>query len=82
MSIPNTDFINVEEAAKIIGCTPGRVHQLLRSGDIPGQKLSERAWVILRKDAEKIAANPSNVGRPRKFSPPQKPFSRLKKHGR
>jgi excisionase family DNA binding protein len=58
-------FVTVEAAAELIGCTDGRVRQLLRNGDLPGEKLSERVWLILRKDAEKYAAIPYKTGRPK-----------------
>jgi excisionase family DNA binding protein len=61
-------FVTVEAAAELIGCTDGRVRQLLRNGDLPGEKLSERVWLILRKDAEKYALIPYKTGRPKNSS--------------
>ncbi len=62
----NFDAVSVTAAAQIIGCTSGRVRQLLRDGALRGAKLGERAWAVSRIDAEKMAHNPSPLGRPRK----------------
>lgn len=61
-------FVSVSTAATIIGCTDGRVRQLLRSGELPGEKLGERLWLIRRKDAEKYAKILQPTGRPRNSS--------------
>jgi len=58
-------FCSVEEAAEIIGCTDGRVRQLLRAGELDGKKVSERAWVVVRASAVKYAASQQPTGRPR-----------------
>jgi hypothetical protein len=60
-------FISVPEAANIIGCTGGRVRQLLIEGVLKGVKLNERAWAV-RKDSAKKYAVPKTTGRPRKNS--------------
>lgn len=62
----NFDAISVTAAAEIIGCTTGRVRQLLRDGALRGAKLGVRAWAVSRVDAEKLGKNPSPLGRPRK----------------
>lgn len=59
------DFLTVSQAAERIGCTPGRVRQMLRSGTLAGEKMSEWLWMIPRKAAEKAAKNPAKTGRPR-----------------
>jgi excisionase family DNA binding protein len=61
-------FLSVNEAAELIGCTDGRVRQLLIDGQLKGQKLHARAWVVDRDSADKYAKNTSKVGRPRKFA--------------
>lgn len=63
MAVKN--LLSVEEAANVIGCTEGRVRQLLRSGELKGVKLNERAWAVYAEAAEKMADNPATVGRPR-----------------
>ena len=64
--LPKSPYISVNEAAAIIGCTVGRVRQLLLASELVGAKLNDRAWAVDRKAAEKLARTPSNVGRPRK----------------
>lgn len=59
------NFLNVREAASVIGCTEGRICQLLRAGVVRGEKLNERAWLIYRDSAEAYARSPRLVGRPR-----------------
>lgn len=59
------DFVTVTKAAEIMGCTPGRVRQMLRAEEIEGEKVGERAWMVLRKAAEKHAQKPDGPGRPR-----------------
>lgn len=63
------DAVSVSKAAEIIGCTTGRVRQLLLDGEIRGKKLdeSEQApWLVSRVDAEKLSKSPATTGRPRK----------------
>jgi excisionase family DNA binding protein len=68
MSLPPKSFLSVREAAEIIGCTEGRVRQLLIDKEIDGEKLNERAWAVERKSVDKFAAEPQVVGRPRKHA--------------
>jgi hypothetical protein len=63
------DAVSVTKAAAIIGCTTGRVRQLLLNGELRGKKLddSEQApWLVSRVDAEKYSKTPTTTGRPRK----------------
>lgn len=65
------DAVSVTDAAAIIGCTTGRVRQLLIEGEIRGRKLSEQdnaPWLVSKTDAEKMAKKPAPTGRPRKNS--------------
>mgnify|MGYP001199890953 CR=1 FL=1 len=64
----NFDAVSVSAAAEIIGCTTGRVRQLLRDGMLRGEKLGARAWAVSRVDASKLARTPAKTGRPRKVS--------------
>lgn len=52
--MPVQDFVNVQEAAAMIGCTDGRVRQMLIDGTLKGVKANERAWLIPKRvvDAE------------------------------
>lgn len=65
MELPARPFCSVSDAAQIVGCTVGRIRQLLIDGDIAGMKLNDRAWAVDRKSAEKYAKKTFNVGRPR-----------------
>lgn len=65
MELPAKPFVSVADAAEILGCTVGRVRQLLIDGTICGVKLNERAWAVERKSVEKLAKIPQTVGRPR-----------------
>lgn len=59
------NHVSVPEAAEIIGCTQGRVHQLIASGDLTGEKVNEKAWLLLREDVERVANRPRTTGRRR-----------------
>lgn len=61
------ELLNVKEAAKVIGCSVGRLHQLIREDGVKGVvRFGPRQIVIPRKAVEEIRDNPSSVGRPRK----------------
>jgi hypothetical protein len=61
------DYVSPSKAADLVGCTKGRIYQMLRGGEfrdlIP---VGKRSVLIGRKEVEKIANNPSATGRPRK----------------
>lgn len=59
------EYVTVADAAKIIGCTVGRVRQLIYAGKLTARKISANAWLVLRSTAAKVADNPSHTGRPR-----------------
>lgn len=65
VELPAKPFISVQDAAEILGCTVGRVRQLLMAGTLDGQKLNERAWAVERKSVEKYAKQDIRLGRPR-----------------
>lgn len=60
------NFLTPTEAATVIGCTDGRVRQLLRDGKLIGQKIGERMWLIPADEARKMRDLPIETGRPRK----------------
>ena len=65
------EFVQPKQAAVIIGCTDGRVYQMLREGDFEEKDLirfGEKPRLIRRKAVEKIANEPAKTGRPRKHS--------------
>lgn len=63
------DYVEPAKAAEIIGCTSGRIYQLLRqsppefSGLLP---IGKNRYLIPRKEVERVAKNPAKTGRPRK----------------
>jgi excisionase family DNA binding protein len=59
------DAISVTDAAGLIGVTNSYVRRLCREGHLRSIKLGERAWAVSRVDAEKMAENPQQTGRPR-----------------
>lgn len=63
-----SDYVNPAEAAEIIGCTDGRIYQLLRAGEFKRRiPIGKRSYLLLRKDCERIAKTPAKTGRPRKI---------------
>jgi hypothetical protein len=65
MSAVKEPQISVAEAAAIIGCTEGRVRQLIDEKKLVGRKLHQLAWIIERESAEAYAGREITVGRPR-----------------
>jgi excisionase family DNA binding protein len=66
MSMAFQNFLTPGEAATVIGCTDGRVRQLLREGKLIGKKISQRMWLISEEEARKMRDLPAETGRPRK----------------
>lgn len=58
-------FVSVTQAAQQLGCTTGRVRQLLIAGIIEGQKLTPRSWAVKTSSLDKVAKIPHTTGRPR-----------------
>jgi excisionase family DNA binding protein len=63
--MPVEKYVNTNEAAELIGCTVGRVRQLLRDEELTGIKANARAWLIPRRQVLQIARRPYTTGRPR-----------------
>jgi hypothetical protein len=69
------DFYSVDEAARILHLTPGRVRQLLRAGELEGvapEESGERGWKIpmhVVHDRDR----PPRVERPSEARPPGSP---------
>lgn len=59
------DWLSTNDAANILGCTYGRIRQLMRDGRLVGQKLNGRAWIIQKSSVEELAKKPKGVGRNR-----------------
>lgn len=66
--IPN--FLTPTQAAIVIGCTDGRVRQLLRTGRLAGKKIGSRLWLISPDEVEKMRDFVPQTGRPRKNKNP------------
>jgi excisionase family DNA binding protein len=64
-TMPVAEFLNVREAAEQIGCTEGRVRQMLIAGDMKGKKANARAWLIPSTEVERMAAREYTTGRRR-----------------
>ena len=76
----DTSIVGLAEAARLLGLTEGRVRQLLRSGELVGSKLNQRAWAIsavevaryreAREQREETRGRPTKVeAQSKKFSP-------------
>lgn len=57
--------MTVSQTAEFLGLTTGRVRQMLREGDLSGEKIGDWMWVVHRRSAEKFALQPKKTGRPR-----------------
>ena len=69
------DFYSVEEAAKILKRTPGRIRQMLRAGELEGVPPEEgegRGWKI-PAHAVHDRDRPARVERPSEARPPESP---------
>jgi len=53
--MPVADFLNVQEVADLLGCTDARVRQMLIAKELKGIKANERAWMIPKKEAQRVA---------------------------
>jgi excisionase family DNA binding protein len=58
------NLLNVDEAAAVVGCTPGRIRQMLGDGTLKGIKANGRAWLVPKKEAEKLRDHRPPKGRP------------------
>jgi excisionase family DNA binding protein len=47
-------YVTVAEAAEIIGVTAGRIRQRLVSGTIRATRIHGKAWLIPRREAERL----------------------------
>jgi excisionase family DNA binding protein len=63
--MPVGTFVNVNEAATMLGCTVGRVRQMLRDGSLRGLKANAKAWLVPTTEIERMQEKPYSTGRPR-----------------
>ena len=59
------DWLSADEVAALCGMSHSRVCQLLRSGELPGERLRGKFWQVRRKHAERFIQQPAGKGRPR-----------------
>jgi excisionase family DNA binding protein len=62
-TVSGFDFLTTSEVAALLGVTPGRVKQLLGSGELAGEKLGN-AWAISREAVESYLEHRRPIGRP------------------
>jgi len=76
----DTSIVGLAEAARLLGLTEGRVRQLLRSGELAGSKLNQRAWAISAAEVarykEAREKREETRGRPTKIEAQSKDFRR------
>jgi hypothetical protein len=61
-------FCGIIEAAEVLGCTAGRVRQLLQAGELVGEKYGDHAnapWLVERRSLASYAKKKPSTGRPR-----------------
>lgn len=60
-------YMTTQEAADFIGCTDGRLRQLIRDNAVKGVvRVGKKTHLIPVSEAERMRENPSKIGRPRK----------------
>jgi hypothetical protein len=57
-----SDIVTTSVAAGVIGCTDGRVRQLLRAGHLAGRRVG-RDWLVVLASAERYRDSPRKPGR-------------------
>lgn len=62
------DFYTVKEAAEVVGCTPGRIRQLILDGTLTGEQVGDgdnAPWLLHKKPVNAYAKKEYSTGRPR-----------------
>jgi len=75
---PDKNWLTVEEAVELIGCTDGWVRHLLREGKLEGWRAGERAWLVRRASALEARANLTTRSNAKKGERVAKPRRRRK----
>jgi len=66
MTLEVADWISVSRAAEILGCTTGRVRQLLGEKRLVGEKLDGASiWMVSKDSVQKYSEEELPPGRPR-----------------
>jgi excisionase family DNA binding protein len=63
--VKTKNLLTVREVASRLGVCRQRINQLLRSGQLVGQLVAGRVWLVRPSDLERIDRRPG-PGRPRK----------------
>lgn len=58
-------FLSVKEAANILGCTEGRIRQLVIAKTLKAERFNKKALAIPLESLEKYKKTPITTGRPR-----------------
>lgn len=66
MKSPLDDLLTVDDLARALQCTTGRVRQLIRSGRLPARKLGRWVWVTDRESLDLYTAKYTGGGPGRK----------------
>lgn len=69
MIMLDSNWITLEDAVALTGYTDGYLRRMLRNGELKGNKLKERLWLVDRGAAEQLANKPHINGRPRAKEP-------------
>lgn len=75
---PDKEWLTVEEAVDLIGCTDGWVRHLLREGKLKGWRAGERAWLVSRESAKAARENLTTRSNAKKGERDPKPRKRRK----
>ena len=54
------DLVTVAEAAEIAGCCEPTIRKKVRNGELEGERIGARVWMVSRSAAEKLAKTISN----------------------
>jgi excisionase family DNA binding protein len=63
IATPQFPYLSVEKAAAALSVTEGRVRQILRAGELHGEKLGRHAWAIPVAEIERYQAVRHGPGR-------------------
>ena len=69
LNVKNRTLISTKEAARLYGCTPGRIRQLDRAGVSWSHHLTTHMTVLDADEIRSRAKKLATTGRPRKHSP-------------
>ena len=65
--VPEDPYMNVSEAAGVLGVTPARVYAMVRDGVLEGEKVGSAVRVLV-ESVKGRSGNPRYAGRPKKVA--------------